>query len=42
MAPMMEEYLSKTENVKEKVKEFIDASTGIQTILQMKWLILLI
>ncbi len=38
MAPMMEEYLSKTENVKEKVKEFIDASTGIQTILQMKWL----
>ncbi len=38
MAPMMEEYLSKTENVKEKVKNFIDASTGIQTILQMKWL----
>ena len=38
MGPMMEEYLSKTENVKEKVSEFIDASTGIQTILQMKWL----
>ncbi len=38
MAPMMEEYLSKTENVREKVSEFIDASTGIQTILQMKWL----
>ncbi len=38
MGPMMEEYLSKTENVKEKVAKFIDQSTGIQTILQMKWL----
>lgn len=38
MAPMMEEYLYKTPDVKRKVADFIDASTGIQTILQMKWL----
>lgn len=38
MAPMMEEYLYKTEDVKRKVADFIDASTGIQTIRQMKWL----
>ena len=38
MAPLMEECLDKTPNVKEKVREFIDRSTGIQTILQMKWL----
>ena len=35
MAPMMEEYLP---GQKQKILEFIDASTGIQTVLQMKWL----
>jgi phosphoglycolate phosphatase-like HAD superfamily hydrolase len=41
MGPMMEEALSDgtpTEEVRQTVREFIDRSTGIQTILQMKWL----
>lgn len=38
MAPMMEEYLNKTEDAKKLVSDFIDASTGIQTVLQMQWL----
>ncbi len=38
MAPMFEEYLNKTPNVKELVADFIDASTGIQTVMQMQWL----
>lgn len=41
MAPLMEEYISGgniTQEIKEKVAAYIDASTGIQTILQMKWL----
>lgn len=41
MAPMMAEYISGgniTDEVNKKVAEYIDASTGIQTILQMKWL----
>ncbi len=38
MAPLFEEYLDKTENAKELVADFIDASTGIQTVLQMQWL----
>lgn len=41
MAPLMEEVLGgggKDEAVKREVAEYIDASTGIQTIFQMQWL----
>jgi len=41
MAPLMEEIIADgpaTEDVRTRVRDYIDASTGIQTILQMKWL----
>ena len=41
MAPMMTEYLSNgtpTDEIIESVNKYIDESTGIQTIIQMKWL----
>lgn len=41
MAPMMEEYISggtPNEEIKTLVADYIDRSTGVQTIMQMKWL----
>lgn len=41
MAPMMEEYISggtPDEEIKTLVADYIDRSTGVQTIMQMKWL----
>ena len=41
MAPLMEEYISGGEaddGIKAEVRDYIDRSTGVQTILQMKWL----
>ncbi|MBQ3140842.1 MAG: carbohydrate kinase, partial [Clostridia bacterium] len=41
MAPLMEEIIADgpaTEDVRTRVRDYIDASTGIQTILQMKWI----
>ena len=38
MAPLMEDYLGSDEPTKEKIRKYIDESTGIQTIEQMKWL----
>ena len=38
MAPLMEDYLGRDEETRQKIRRYIDESTGIQTIEQMKWL----
>ena len=38
MAPLMADYLGTDDETKQKIRRYIDESTGIQTIEQMKWL----